>query len=111
MQAGKGQVRQVQAREGGGGKSKKKMTSKDFLFHHHHPKFYDFFPKAIASFTGRIIVARENNLFAKLKKGCRPRKKLPKRYQTTSHDVKTETFVLRKEGHIHNDISRPRAVG
>ena len=28
------------------------VTSKDSLFHHHHPNFYDFFPRAIAPFTG-----------------------------------------------------------
>ena len=35
------------------GKSKRRVTSKDSLFHHHHhPNFYDFFPRAIAPFTG-----------------------------------------------------------
>ena len=37
------------------GKSKRRVTSKDSLFHHHHhPNFYDFFPRAIAPFTGKI---------------------------------------------------------
>ena len=48
-----GQVRQGQARQGRGGKSKRRVTSKDSLFHHHHPNFYDFFPRAIAPFTGK----------------------------------------------------------
>ena len=35
------------------GKSKRTVTSKDSLFqHHHHSNFYDFFPRAIAPFTG-----------------------------------------------------------
>ena len=35
------------------GKSKRRVTSKDSLFHHHHhPNFYEFFPRAIAPFTG-----------------------------------------------------------
>ena len=29
------------------------MTSKDSLFHHQNPNFYDFFPRAIAPFTGK----------------------------------------------------------
>ena len=37
-----------------GGKSKRRVTSKDSLFYHHHPNFYDFFPRAIAPFTGSI---------------------------------------------------------
>ena len=37
------------------GKSKRKVTSKNSLFHHHHhPNFYDFFPRAIAPFTGKM---------------------------------------------------------
>ena len=41
---------QVRWREG---KSKRRVTSKDSLFHHHHhPYFDDFFPRAIAPFTG-----------------------------------------------------------
>ena len=54
-QVGQGQVRQGQAWQGRGGKSKKRVTSKDSLFHHYyHPNFYDFFPRAIAPFTGKI---------------------------------------------------------
>ena len=47
------------------GKSKRRVTSKDSLFHHnHHPNFYDFFPRAIAPFTGKtkevmILVAKK----------------------------------------------------
>ena len=40
-------------RLGGGGKSNRRVTSKDSLFHH-HPKFYDFLPRAVAPFTGRV---------------------------------------------------------
>ena len=28
------------------------MISKDSLLHHNHPNFYNFFPRAIAPFTG-----------------------------------------------------------
>ena len=39
-------------RQGEGRKSKRRVTSKNSLFLHHHPNFYDFFPRAIAPFTG-----------------------------------------------------------
>ena len=46
---------QVRWREG---KSKRRVTSKDSLFHHHHhPNFYDFFPRAIAPFTGNDMAS------------------------------------------------------
>ena len=52
-QVGQGQVRQGQARQGGGGKSKKRVTSKDSFYNHHPPNLYNFFPRAIAPFTGK----------------------------------------------------------
>ena len=54
LRARASEARAIQARWREG-KSKRRVTSKDSLFHHHHhhPNFYDFFPRAIAPFTGR----------------------------------------------------------
>ena len=41
------------ARFKGGGENKRRVTSKGSLFHHNHPNFYNFFPRAIAPFTGK----------------------------------------------------------
>ena len=52
LRARASEARAIQARWREG-KSKRRVTSKDSLFHHHHhPNFYDFFPRAIAPFTG-----------------------------------------------------------
>ena len=54
LRARASETRAIQARWREG-KSKRRVTSKDSLFHHHHPNFYDFFPRAIAPFTGIYI--------------------------------------------------------
>ena len=43
------------------GKSKRKVTSKNSILHHHHPNFYNFFPRAIAPFTGTQLFNRHCN--------------------------------------------------
>ena len=59
MDRGKGE--RVEGKQGKGKSGKverqeqEKGAQQDTIFYHHHPNFYDFFPRAIAPFTGIIL--------------------------------------------------------